>query len=211
MVCCDQTKYIHMNSCAVVVASLSIPTVDEDKVKDALQASLQWGQMSKNSNRIQVLYLQSPKIAVVFTSKEVAEELLGHGSNHFQLGGPLSAIFSNGDAFASNCLEIELRSESEENLNSFVEIVHEKFPGTLALCVRQKGVIVRFPTADMAMHGSTELPQHSGIVKFSRLLSASDHVLVRGMWKGPLNFSTQAKRLKATGQNITNVIQSCLR
>lgn len=193
----------------MIVANLSIPISDEEKIKEALHASLQW-EYGKYLNPIQSLFLLTPQIAVVYTSSELSTELLSRG-NVFQLGGPLSATFSDATELPSNCCEVKFNSEIIEDTEYlFIERIKESYP-TVSIFLRKNSLLHKFIEIN---DPSSVISTLSSIISSSgtiRIIPLTENILVKCAWRGSVPFTTTVKRLKSTGQNITNLVQSCLR
>lgn len=199
---------------AFLVANLSIPANDEDKIKDAFQNSLHW-EYSKYANPIYSLFLIQPKIAVMYSQKELVEDLLGRKANEpFLLGGPMSLTFVNPNDYASLCVEINFLDPS--NLPDYQYDVLSSLRETLSTpnfgsFLKEKSIILKFSNPDETAECTRALSTFNYDKTTSRIINVVEHVTLRCVWKGPSTLAATIKRLKSTGQNITNFVQSCLR
>lgn len=199
---------------AFLVANLSIPANDEDKIKDAFQNSLHW-EYSKYANPIYSLFLIQPKTAVIYAQKELVEDLLGRKSDEpFLLGGPMSLTFVNPNDYASLCVEINFLDSS--NLPDFQYDILSSLRETLstsnfASCLKENSVTLKFSNHDETAECIRALSPFNNNKINSRIIPVVEHAILRCVWKGPSTLAATIKRLKSTGQNITNFVQSCLR
>lgn len=199
-----------------LVANLSIPASDEEKLKEAFQNALQW-EYSKYTNPIYALYLLQPKTAIVYAQKELIDELLNRKTdNAFQLGGPMSATFFNGDVFPSNCIDVNFKNSNlpTDQQLALLNSIQEAKSITFSAFQKENSFTLRFSTIEETTEGCEKVLAYSkenNISLTAHVITVSDHVILRCSWKGTSSLAATIKRLKSTGQNLTNLVQSCLR
>jgi hypothetical protein len=199
-----------------LVATLSISASDEDKLKDAFQNALQW-EYDKYSNPIYALFLLNPKTAVLYAQKALVYDLLSRESgNPLQLGGPMSALFTTGDSFPSNCVEIQFfhhSTISQDQIFSALGRIRDLISDPFASFIHDKRLTLRFSSSTEAANACQTLinSKSIGLQLQAQVINVSQFVAVSCSWKGSTTLASTIKRLKAAGQNITNLVQSCLR
>jgi hypothetical protein len=192
-----------------LVANLSIPASDEEKVKDAFQNALQW-EYSKYTNPIYSLFFSQPKTAVIYAQKEFVDELILRDSNNpFQLGGPMSATFASGPTFPSACIEIEC--QQADHIVNILSALRDALPVGFGSFVKGSVATLRFPNATDAFESQRALSSLGIPGVTARVLSVGEHVSLRCGWQGSSSLAATVKRLKSTGQNLTSLVQSCVR
>ena len=198
-----------MNSTATLVAKLSLAVSDEEKVRDALQNSLQW-EYGQYSNPIRCLFLATPRLGIVYANANLAEELLSRHDT-FQLGGPLSATFVDGKSYPSNCIEMEFMSEIGRNEFGIIDKIKDIYPSMYLLLRTSHCAVLRFPNCENATEAFEKVSAVVEETASVHHIFVNEHVPVKCYWTGKTSLLTTTKRLKSAGQNITSVVQSCLR
>jgi hypothetical protein len=196
-----------------LVAKLSIPASDEDKLKDAFQNALQW-EYSKYSHPIHALFLAQPKLAIIYAQTELVEELLNRNPEDlFQLGGPMSTTFIDANSYPSTCVEIEFGSTNQQDQqNALISTLRENMPfSSFGSFLKENLVTLRFSTSEEISDCLKFLSSYQANSISSRIISVNEHITLRCSWKGQVSLQSTIKRLKSTGQNITSLVQSCLR
>ena len=79
--------------------------------------------------------------------------------------------------------------------------------------VKSTFATLRFPNATDAFECQKKISEIGSNEVTSRVLSIQDHVAIRCTWKDPRSASLSAtiKRLRSTGQNLINLVQSVTR
>jgi hypothetical protein len=201
-------------STGILVAKLSLSAFDDNKIKEALISALQWS-YGKFNNPIYGLFLSSPRTAIVYADKDLAKELLEFGSNDFQLGGPLSASFTSGERYMSNFVQLDLSGfEKADDKYDVVNQIRELFLSSVGVFMREKELALRFDSSEVASDSCGKIRALS-VFKNREckidVIPIRHHAMLKCIWKGSSPFSTTLKRLSATGQSITNLVQSCVR
>lgn len=198
-----------------LIANLSIPANDEEKIKDAFQSALQW-EYSQYVNPVYALFLIQAKTAVVYAQKELVEDLLKREpTNTFQLGGPLSTTFTSAEAFTSTLVEINFSDKSllPDLQYDLLGSLREKLTSTnFTSFLKSTSISLRFNNQEDAAECVKLIPSlPESTTATGTLISIASHVALRAVWKGPAPLAGTIKRLKSTGQTLTSLVQSCLR
>ena len=197
-----------------VVATLSVPATDEEKLKEAFQNKIQW-EYSKYSNPIHAVYLLQPNIAIIYAQKELIDELLSRKSdNILQVDGSMSVTFSNGHLFPSNCIAISFIELPTEQQITILNTIHDTFQLNFATFPKNNKFTLRFGAIEEAANGYQIINKYATekcITIHAQIINISEHIALRCVWKGANTLSATITKLKSTGQNFVSSIQSCLR
>ena len=196
-------------SYGVVVAQLTIPVSDEEKVREALQNSLQW-EYGTTTDSFNYICLIEPRSALMSVNPDLARVLLGR-KDTFQLGGPLAAKFFSGETYFSSCIEIDFQTDEVSSSSlSMAERILDAFV-SVSLFVRKGHAIFRFQNSEAATQAFKPFCEAFVGIALVRIVPASEHVALVCAWKGKSSLSATAKRLHSVGQSIVGIAQSCLR